>query len=278
MKKPAPDRRNTKKKASRKKSTGKKPTKAPEASSRRGPLSMVFVLCLLMGLALFGWWWKMQLVYQGTQITGTQFANPDTLLHKINIDSTTLFFDIKPQIVARQVAEDPWVEYADVSRLPNAILSISVTERTPALLLIDADGKPDRFIDRDGFQMPFGKQAVFDVPLLFGLEETFHPSEPIQHPALQDLLNALQQIPEDVDALISAFTIKPDGEIFLQTNPIPGRGSIDARLGKDDYSSKLTRLHAFWHQTVLAKRDYKIQAIDLRFDSQIITNEVRLSQ
>ena len=126
--------------------------------------------------------------------------------------------------------------------------------------------------------MPFKKDAIFDVPLLFGLEEAFHPTEPIQHPAVQLLLSDLQQISEDVDALISAFTIKPNGEIFLQTNPIPGRGSIDTRLGKDDFDKKLTRLHAFWHQTVLTRRDYNIKAIDLRFDSQIITNEVRLSQ
>ena len=220
----------------------------------------------------------MQLVYKGAQVTGTQFSDPDSLLHRLDVDSTTLFFDIKPQFVASRVAEDPWVEFAHVSRLPNAVLSISVTERTPALLMMDAEGNPNRFIDQHGFQMPFRKHTVFDVPLLFGLEEVFHPSEPIQHPSLRQLLNDLQQVPAEVDALISAFTIKPDGEIFLHTNPIPGRGSIDVRLGSGDYGNKLTRLHAFWHQTVLAKRDYNIKAIDLRFDSQIITNEVRLSQ
>ena len=130
MKKPAPGRRKTKKKTTR--PPAKKRKQTPE---HRWPRSAPFVLMLLMGLGCFGWWWKMQLVYQGIEVTGTHYSDSDTLLNRIDVDSSTLFFDVTPQAISQRVTEDSWVESAHVRRLPNASFSVSVTERIPALLL-----------------------------------------------------------------------------------------------------------------------------------------------
>ena len=64
----------------------------------------------------------------------------------------------------------------------------------------------------------------------------------------------------------------------LHTTPKPGRGSIEVMLGRDAFHARLSRLYAFWHQEVLEKEDIDVAFIDLRFDSQIITREVSLSQ
>ena len=236
---------------------------------------MLFVLVLLGG---FGLWWKQQVILKNVHIEGTLFSDAEDIRSLADLDSSMLFFNINVHQVSENVSQNPWVESAHVRRLPNAELAISVRERRPALLVLNAQGKPDRFIDPYGYQMPFKKGAIFDVPLLMGLQEDFNPTEPIQHPAVAGLLTDLHHITDDIDALISAFMIKPNGELYLETNPIPGRGSIDVRLGHEAFAKKLSKLHAFWHQTVLTKREHNIQTIDLRFDSQIVTQEVRLSQ
>ena len=263
-----------------KKKQKKPPSKTKKLHVKHKPnhAGLVVLLFVLVMVGVFGWWWKQQVVFKQTHVNGAVFSSPDSILALARIDSNMLYFDIVPQQVEARVQTAPWVESVTVSRLPNAEIAIDVQEREPALLLLNENGHPDRFLDRNGYQMPFHKGALFDVPLLIGFQEKFHPTEPIQHPSIINLLHDLEQVSNDVDALISAFTIKPSGEIYLQTNPVPGRGSIDVRLGYDKYAQKLTKLHAFWHQAVLAKREYNIKSIDLRFDSQIITQEVRLSQ
>ena len=105
-----------------------------------------------------------------------------------------------------------------------------------------------------------------------------HTIKPVQHRALLKLLDDLRRVPPEVDALISAFEVEDTGEISLHTTPKPGRGSIRVQLGRDQFTEKLSKLYAFWHEAVLRKDDVDFASIDLRFDSQIITKEVRLSQ
>ncbi len=196
----------------------------------------------------------------------------------MRVDSSHLFFDIDPVMVEDRLRRHPWVKEARVQRYPNATLQVDVEERVPALLALDDDGVPVRYLDADGFQMPFVKGAIYDVPLLHGLDEPFEATRPITHRALQKLLQDMQRVPPEVDALVSAFEIEDSGEISLHTTPKPGRGSIDVLLGRDQFVDKLSKLYAFWHEAVLEKEDVDFASIDLRFDSQIITKEVRLSQ
>ena len=241
------------KKQTKRRRTKKKPKAQPQQRAWHAQLTvLLFVLILLGG---FGLWWKEQVLLKQVHIEGTLFSETEDIHNLADLDSSMLFFDINLHQVSENVSQNSWVESAQVRRLPNAELAISVRERRPALLALDASGTPDRFIDSQGYQMPFRKQAIFDVPLLMGLEEEFHPTETIQQPVVLRLLNDLHHITDDTDALISAFTIKPNGELFLETNPIPGRGSIDVRLGHENFAAKLSKLHAFWHQTVLTKRE-----------------------
>ena len=238
-------------------------------------LATVFFLICMGG---FGLWWKHQVVFQDVQIQGARFANQDSLRQLADIDSSMLFFDAVPELIASRVSTHPWVQSARVKRLPRAEFLISVTERVPVLLLMDDEGKPDRFLDKDGFQMPFHSEALFDVPLLTGFSEIYHPSRPVENESIRHLLGVLGDLDADTDALLSSFTIEPNGELYLHTAPKPGRGSIFVRLGHGAYEQKLSKLYAFWHQAVLPKHEYNIKTIDLRFNSQIITEEVRLSQ
>ena len=237
-------------------------------------VSLAFVSCM----GVFGWVWTQQLTCQEVLIYGSRYAQADTLRMLADVDSTMPFFDLDQRDIAERVMQDPWVAHATVKRHPDSRLAITVTERVPAVLVLDDHGRPARFLDQDGFQFPYRKEAVFDVPIVQGLTESFHTSQQIEHKNLRQLLPILRRIPENIDALLSTFSLQSDGSIALYTTPKPGRGSIHVRLGHGDYEQKLDKLHAFWHQAVLVKQDVNIETIDLRFDSQIITREVRLSQ
>ena len=255
-----------------------KPRPKHPAGEKNWALRSILVVLLIFAAGGFGWWWKDQVLVRQVNFKGLQHTDEAVLLKMIHVDSTFLFFNLDPVMIADRVRRHPWVENADVQRFPNATLSVEVLEREPVMLLMDQDGYPDRYLDADGFQMPFLKQAVYDVPLITGLAEPMHTMHPVKHRALLKLLGELERIPPQVDALISAFEIEKTGEISLYTTPKPNRGSIHVILGRDQFVEKLSKLHAFWHEAVLQKEDVEFASIDLRFDSQIITKEVRLSQ
>ncbi len=241
-------------------------------------LRSFLAVLLIVAAGGFGWWWKDQVLVRQVNIKGLQHAYEAMVREMIHVDSSLQFFQLDPVMIADRVRRHPWVEDAAVQRFPNATLRIEVTERKPVALVMDQHGYPDRYLDVHGFQMPFLKQAVYDVPLVSGLSEPMHTLQPVKHRALLKLLNDLDRVAPRVGALISAFEIENTGEISLHTAPKPGRGSIQVMLGRDQFVEKLSKLHAFWHEAVLNKQEVDFASIDLRFDSQIITKEVRLSQ
>ena len=258
--------------------TKTKSGKARPAVEKNWNLRSILTLVLILAAGGFGWWWKDQVLVRKVAIEGMRYADEAVLREMIRVDSSMLFFNLNTVMIADRLRRHPWVEDAYVQRYPNATLKIDVVERQPALLAIDEDGRPARYLDVHGYQMPFLKAAVYDVPLLEGLAEPASETRPVKNRALLRLLDELQDVPPRVDALVSAFEIEPSGEISLHTTPKPGRGSIHVLLGRDQFVEKLSKLYAFWHEAVLAKEDVDFKTIDLRFDSQIITQEVRLSQ
>ena len=255
-----------------------KPQQRPRMEEKNWSFRSFLMVLVLIAAGVFGWWWKGQVLVKQVSIDGLEYTDEEVLRKMIHVDSSLYFFELDPVMIADRVRRHPWVEDAEVYRYPNATLSIDVEERLPAVLVMDDQGRPERYLDNDGFQMPFIKEAVFDVPLLTGLAEPMHSIHPIKHRALLKLLKELEDIPPKVDALISAFEIETTGEVSLHTTPKPGRGSIAVLLGRDQFAEKLSKLYAFWHKAVLTKEDVDFASIDLRFDSQIITQEVRLSQ
>lgn len=252
-------------------------TSATKTRANVWQVRAVFAIAFIAVMGAFGLFWRSQIYWQGVEIRGARYANSDSLRERVEVDTTLLFYDVVPHVIAQRVSQDPWVESADVLRQARAVLGVHVRERVPAMLVLDDRGRPDRFLDADGYQMPYHPQALFDIPLITGLNEPYAPS-PIQNAVVKRLLIDLQHVPVEVDALLSTFHLESNGDITLHTIPRPGRGSIPVRLGKKHFDQKLSKLYTFWHRTVLLKQDSNFESIDLRFDSQIITKEVRLSQ
>lgn len=244
---------------------------------RRGLLRKVTVLLTLATLAslgVLGWNWLNDLVFRTVEVSGNIHAEADDLISAARVDTGVPLFGIEPALIADRVKRHPWVRTADVTRLPPGTLSITVKERVPVMLVIDANGIPSDYLDAEGYRMPVTDHSSFDFPLLVGVELPANPTQPIESRAIADLLATIAQIEPETDVLISSFVVEASGQIALSTAPVNGQGSIVVRLGRQDFDRKLRHLSAFWHEAVVTRPDTRYEWIDLRFDSQIVTREV----
>jgi cell division protein FtsQ len=238
----------------------------------RGLLAGAAVLALAF-LVLLGWRWMAALPLERVAFANVQHADTTALLALAQVDTIDTMLEVDPALVADRVQRHPWIASATASRLPTGTLSIDIQERTPVALVMDTQGRPDFFLDRDGFAMPLVAGAVYDVPLLRGFREKYHPVQPVQDAAVRDLLAALADVDNATDALISELDIQPSGEIVLRTTPLAGRGSIPVSLGREDFANRLARLQTFWHRAILTQPEKSFTLIDLRYNGQVVTRE-----
>ncbi len=234
---------------------------------------MAGAVCALAALGLAAWWgyqWQRHLKVERIEVTGVHHAEPGALVELAGVDTTMRLFGLDPALVADRVERHPWVRRAEVTRRPTGTLAIHVTGRTPLVLALDANGTPARDLDARGFQVPADSGVVYDVPLLRGLDEPYHPMRRLQGEDARALLEALSALN---DTLVSEIERRPDGEWWLYTAPTDVRGVTPVRLGHAPFAPKLRRLRAFWRQAVRTQPATRFEVIDVRFDGQVVTRE-----
>lgn len=236
-------------------------------------LGVAALVLLVGGIGFVGWRWQAEMTCTRIDVTGVRHAAPAELTALAHVDTGMVLFDIDPALVEDRVMRHPWVQSAEVTRLPTGTLTIKVQERVPVLLALNEHGVPAQYLDRFGYPMPVLPEAAYDVPLLRGLSQPYHPMRPVEDAAMLDLLGALAGATADVDALVSELELR-DGEVWLYTAPLGEQGAVPVRLGRQGgFAARLERLHAFWHQAMLTRADRTYDVVDLRFDSQIVTRE-----
>lgn len=226
----------------------------------------------VLALGLLGWQWQASATVDHIAVSGTQHTPPDTVRQLARVDSGAVMDELDPVLVADRVERHPWVERAEVTRQRvRRTLSIAVTERTPAGLVLDAQERPAYYLDQTGHAMPLPDSTEYDVPLVRGLEAEYHPVQTLAPPSLQQVLAGLATV--DVDALVAEVVLQPDSTVRLLTAPLGEHGSLPVRLGEGNATTKLRTLRAFARQVLAAEPDAPIAQIDLRFDDQVITRE-----
>lgn len=224
------------------------------------------------GVSALGWQWYRSVPLRAVEVVGHQYAPADTLVRLAGVASDSALYDIDPLLIEDRVRRHPWVHTAEAVRLPTGTLRLRVHERTPVALALDGSGRPAYLLDATGAMMPRPDSGAFNVPLLHGLGGTYHPVRPVEQADVRSLLEALGGLDPAVSALVSDIEFR-DGEAWLRTTPLAGRGAITVRLGRGGYARKFVNLHAFWHRAMLPKADTEFTLVDLRFDSQIVTRE-----
>lgn len=225
------------------------------------------------GLGYVGWRWVSGVTVHHVDIDGLAYADRQQLLDLLDADTTTYMYDLDADILADRLQRHPWVRAAQVQRRPSGTLKVWLDERRPSLLVLDRNGRRSHYLDRDGYALPLVDDAPFDVPLLRGLREAYHPVRPVQSVAVRNLLAALPNVTEDEDALLSEFEVTRSGEIVLYTAPTRSGQAIPVTLGRRDFNRRFQTLRAFWRQAILTQPDKQFTRIDLRFERQIVTEE-----
>ncbi|PSQ68497.1 MAG: cell division protein FtsQ [Bacteroidetes bacterium QH_1_61_8] len=223
-------------------------------------------------LGLLGWQWQTTVEVERITVAGTTHAPADTVRHLTRVDSGTVMEAIDASLVADRVSRHPWIERADVTKKrARRTLHVTVTERVPAALAIDAQGDPAYYLDRHGYAMPLPHSTSYDVPLVRGLGAAYHPVQQLAPPFLRDVFSALDAT--DTDALVDAIVVEPDSSVRLVTAPVGDYGALPVRLGTGNVVPKLRHLRVFAQQVLATQSDNKIAEIDLRFDGQIVTRK-----
>ena len=234
------------------------------------------LVALVLGLAA-AWVWQRTLPLKQVTVVGNAQAQDEDVIRLVRAtpDSVALF-GLDPSLMADRAERHPWVREAHIRRLPTGTLRIRVEERQPAALVLGSDGRPSHFLDAQGYAMPVRRGALADVPVLRGAVPDYHPTQPVASRSLRELLAALASADAETDALISEVVWSPR-RTTLWTTPTSDRETLPVRLGTTGQSGQLRRLHAFWHQAVLPRPDAPIEAVDLRYEGQVVTKEADLS-
>ena len=252
---------------------------AKRKTNQRGRRSVLRTVALTLTVAalgiggVLGWQWMTSLRCQRIEFAGLHHADSTALMELAQVDTAMVLFEIDPAIVADRVRRHPWVRTATATRWPTGMLRIAVQERVPRVLVMDRRGRPAYYLDRAGFAMPLASEAVYDLPLVRGLNERYHPVRRLQNEPLREFLDVFARLDAETDALVSELEMAASGEVRLRTTPTGARGSLEVWLGHDGFAEKLRRLRAFWQQAVLPQPNKRFPVIDLRFDGQIVTRE-----
>jgi cell division protein FtsQ len=233
-------------------------------------LGIAAVIGGVLVLGLLGWQWQTSVEVERIAVTGVTHAPPDTVRHLARVDTGTVMETIDAALVADRVSRHPWIERADVTKKrARRTLHVAVTERVPAALAVDGQGRPAYYLDRHGYAMPLPDSADYDVPLVRGLDTAYHPMRRLAPPSLQNVFSAVHAT--DTDALVAEFAVQPDSSVRLVTAPVGEHGALPVRVGTGNIAPKLRHLRAFARQVLGTQSDTKIAEIDLRFDGQIVT-------
>lgn len=224
-------------------------------------------------LSFAGWTWVDGMVVREVAVEGARYADEETILALAAVDTGTRVLDVDPRLVADRAARHPWVRTGAVRRLPSGVVRITVRERFPVALALTPDGRPEAWLDAEGYAMPLPEAAAWDAPLVWGAPLPGNRTRPLAHPALRELLAVLPETGFPPDALVSSFEVDRDGSIVMHAAIPGGADAIAVHLGTRGYAEKFRRLHAFWTQAVSPRPDKTFASIDLRFDGQIVTKE-----
>ncbi|MBO6574640.1 MAG: FtsQ-type POTRA domain-containing protein [Rhodothermales bacterium] len=235
------------------------------------------ILCVLLvgaGVAGYmGWRWLDRAQVERVLVRGAVYADTSAVTTLAGVVVGDPLARVSTEVAADRVRRHPWIERASVSAQPTGSVIISVREREPVALVMDGDGRPAYYLDRFGFRMPAVATAVYDVPVVRGLIDAYHPVTPVESRPVLELMALLPDLEARKDALLSEIHQTRSGDIELRTAVSPAGQSIRVRLGQDRFEEKLDLLQAYWMQAVLAHPEKRYEWLDLRFRNQVVAHE-----
>jgi cell division septal protein FtsQ len=242
----------------------------PRTSVRFGIIAGAIVIVFLV---TWGTYLASNTTVEQIKVDGSYHADVKAVVDLSGVQPGDTLFAIDPTLVESRVARHNWVEHVSVTRWPTGTLAIGVKERVPVALVVGDDGLPLCYLDRDGVRLPIDTLALYDVPLLRGIDGALGAASKIDDEDTLELLSVLASLDPDSDGLISDVVLVGNFGFEIVTSPRRRSESIRVKLGRGEYEKKFARLGAFWEQAITGHPERNFEWIDLRFAGQVVTKE-----
>ena len=175
-------------------------------------------------------------------------------------------FDLDLEAIGRKIAENPWVENAEVRRVFPREVVISVHERVPQAIInlgylyyVDGGGDIFKVLSADD---------RLDYPALTGINRKFLLDNPAEaHRLLHEAMGLVGQLAER-----RIFTLRDVSEIHIDRDEglsiLTVNAGVPVRMGFTDFRGKLDRLERIYPQ--LQGRLAGLKYIDLNVADRVI--------
>lgn len=253
------------------------------------------VVLVAAAAGVMGYRHLMRIPLERTVVTGNEWAEQADLIRLAGIDTSLTLYEHAADLTADRIERHPWVEDASVLRLPTGTMRISVNERRPVVQILDpVTGRVSWYLDRHGAMMPVvapgglvievdstGAEPVtvphwFDVPILSGLRDDYHPMRRVSSQSLITFLGVLADLPDRTAGMISEVMLvrtATSEDIQLRLVPTEKRPGVRVRLGSGEFADRIRTMEAFWNQQIARHPDIRYELIDLRFDGQVVVEQ-----
>ncbi len=230
-------------------------------------LVLVMAILAFMGRAVYGYMVDSPLLaLREVVIEGCRKTSERDILSMTHLDRGPNILSIKLATLRSKVETNPWIERAEIRRIFPDRISIRITERRPAAIIL-----LDRFyyIDTQGViftRVP--KDHQIDHPILTGLHRDDFKANPDEAWGLISKALRLIRVIEGGEVLsqkdISEIHMDKAFGISIYTKD----GAIEIKLGLDNYDTKWKRLERVWRH--LRKRPFKPAYIDCNYEKRVI--------
>ncbi|MCY4001954.1 MAG: hypothetical protein OXF06_13900 [Bacteroidetes bacterium] len=228
-------------------------------------VSIFLPLCVA---ALVGWNYLLRLPCTEIQYTGAEFLEPASLNSLID---TTL----TPPLIVDRLQRHPWIFGVHAVCYPTRVMQVKIDERQPWLLGVAPNGEPRYYLDAHGFMMPLSHQMTFDVPIVRGMKESYHPLKHIENQQVRQLAALMPLLPEEIISIISEFEIHEDGlQVVVRQSDSHLMAAV--QVGETQWEQQIHKMYRFWTQQEWTEKDSIPDFIDLRFNGQIITRQTSI--
>lgn len=238
-------------------------------STNRSQLPIITTILMVIGLAMLtAIYWNRNVTVDNVQFSGNYFTETEQL--KL---AAVVPFGISPdsidlQAIRLRIEALPYVKLATPYIEPNGNLNISITEREPIAMLVQADHR--MYVDKEGVRLPIINKKIRNVPLVYGFnasatKDTLNNTEFNQ---IRDLLIAARANQFGWATISEVAYSNEEGVIALSQE-----NGVKLVFGENDFDIKFENWEIFYAEIVRVKGINKIQQVDLRFLNQVVTRE-----
>lgn len=208
-------------------------------------------------------------------ITGHVRSNPAAALREMHLKPGTSLLAVQPLKVEKALLQQPWIEYAELTRVWPDQVRVVVREHTP-VALVKLDKKLYLMNSRGFLFKAMEPHDPHEFPVITGLEtEHFRHVEGNMSPLLAKVFDFLEMLQERDNFL----TLSTVAEIHVDAERgftiYPNDLHIGLSLGFQGYKQKLANLQKVLPHIKQHGELAKIDRIDLNYPQRVL---VRLKQ